>query len=81
MKSWWPLLLLLGCSGSQTQPYDPPAGDHRIGVYCPGPFGACHARAERDCYQSYHTTLYQVVGKVPGRSVLLVSCGASDESR
>ncbi len=81
MKTMLPLLLLVGCSGSAPQPYDPHAGGRRIGVYCPGPVTGCHERAKRDCFQSFGTTFYQVVGPVPGRSILLVTCGASDESR
>jgi AAA family ATP:ADP antiporter len=73
-------LLLVGCSSSSYGPDEPRQDGPEIGVYCPGPRSGCHQRAEQDCFRRFGTTRYQVVGEVPGRSILVVTCGAADSS-
>jgi hypothetical protein len=74
------VLLLVGCSSSSYGSDSPRNDGRQIGVYCPAPRSGCHERAEQDCFRRYGTTRFQVVGEVPGRSILVVTCGASDPS-
>ena len=76
----FPILLLVGCSSSSYGPDSPRNDQRQLGVYCPAPRSGCHERAEQDCFRRFATTRYQVVGEVPGRSILVVTCGASDSS-
>jgi hypothetical protein len=63
-----------GCAESSAQPSSPPPPGERHEVFC-GSVGNCHQAAGAYCRSHYGTTQYDVVGRVPGRLVLVITCG------